>query len=389
MTLSSGPVEVSERVLRAQSRPVLHHSDPAFIDFFESTCTLLQRVFRTRHAVVILQGETVLGLEAAAASMISPGDKVLNVVSGVFAKAFGDHIRRYEGQMVELAVPYNEAVDPEAVREALRRDPEVKLLAVVHAETPSGTVNPVREIAAVAREHGALTVVDAVATLGGDELHVDDWGVDIAVAGPQKCLGGPPGLSLLAVSPAAWEAMERRKPPLRGSFLSILDWKDSWLARRVFPYTPSVSLIYALESALAEVLDEGLERRVSRHALVARAYRAGVKAMGLQLWPAREEIASSAVTSVAIPEGVDDQELRRVLRERYGVMISGGYGELAGKLFRLGHMARAAHPAFLAAQLALLERSLADLGWPVKWGEGVGAAMAALEGWGREAGTLG
>ena len=176
--------------------------------------------------------------------------------------------------------------------------------------------------------------------------------------------------------------MESKKTPLRGSFLSILDWKDTWLEKRRFPYTPSVSTIYALESVLRQALEEGIPQMAARHATIARACRRGVKALGLELWAAREEVAGSAVTGVKLPAGIDDPTLRGHLRDRYGVMISGGYGELAGKLFRLGHMGLAAHPTYLSAQLAMLERTLADLGRPLKLGTGVGAALEALSDWG-------
>jgi pyridoxamine--pyruvate transaminase len=381
MTLAGGPVEVSHRVLRDQSRPVLYHYDPAFIELFEHTCDLLRKVYRTQYDVVIMQGEAILGLEAAAACLVSPGDKVLNLVSGVFGKWYEDYISKYGGETLELAVPYNDAIDPEDVRKILGENPDIKFLSVVHSETPSATVNPVKEIGAIAREHGVITIVDTVSGLGGEVLSPEEWGIDVAVAGPQKCLGGPPGLSLLSISPAAWEVMEKRDPPLRGSFLSILDWKTTWLEKRTFPYTPSVSTIYALESVLAETLEEGVENYARRHAIIARACREGVKALGLELWPVREEIAGTCCTGVTLPDGIGDTELRGLMRDRYGVMISGGYGELAGKLFRLGHMGIAAHPTQLAAQLAVLERSLADLKWPVKLGTGVGAAMAALDDW--------
>lgn len=382
MNLASGPVEVTDRTLRDQSRPVLYHYDPAFIELFDHVCTLLQKVYRTRYDVVIMQGEAVLGLEAAAACLISPGDKVLNLVSGVFGKWFGFFIEKYGGEIVELAVPYNEAVDPEDVHRILDQNPDIKLLSVVHSETPSGTINPVWEICPIAKEFGVITIVDTVSGLGGQLLSPEEWGIDVAVAGPQKCLGGPPGLSLMAISPDAWQAMENHKPPVRGSYLSILDWKDAWIEQRRFPYTPSVSDIYALESVLTQVLEEGIEQYAARHALIARACQDGIEAMGLQLWPARREIAGTAVTAVAIPEELTDRQLRGHMRERYGIMISGGYGELSGKLFRLGHMGKAAHPTYLAAQLAILERTLADLGRPVELGAGVGAAMAALEDWG-------
>lgn len=381
MNLAAGPVEVTDRTLRDQSRPVLYHYDPAFIDFFEHTSDLLQQVYQTEYDVVIMQGEAILGLEAAAACLIEPGDKVLNLVSGVFGKWFELFIEKFGGETIEVAVPYNDAVDPDDVRKALDDNPGIKYLSVVHSETPSGTVNPVSEIGPIAKEYGVITMVDTVSGLGGEQLIPEDWGVDVAVAGPQKCLGGPPGLSLMSISPDAWEAMENRSNPVQGSYLSILDWKNAWIEGHRFPYTPSVSDIYALESILSQVLEEGIDRYAERHSTIAAATREGVKALGLELWAAREEVAGNAVTAVTIPDGVTDEELRGTMRDRYGMMISGGYGELAGQLFRLGHMGKAAHPTYMAAQLAVLERTLNDLGVAVEMGAGVGAAMTALDDW--------
>ena len=387
LNLAAGPVEVMPRTLRDQGRPILYHYDPAFIELFARTSGLLQQVFRTEYDAVIMQGEAILGLEAAAASLISPGDKVLNLVSGVFGKWFQDFIEKYGGETIELAVPYDDAVDPEDVRRALHANPGVKFLSVVHSETPSGTHNPVREIGRVAREFGVLTMVDTVSGLGGELYSPEEWGMDVAVAGPQKCLGGTPGLTLMSVSPAAWAAMEARRPgPLRGSFLSILDWKSAWLEGKRFPYTPSVSEVYSLESVLEQTLAIGMERFVDRHQQIAAAARAGVRALGLDLWPARDEIAAACVTAVTVPDGLDEALLRKTMRHRYGVMISPGYGSLQGKLFRLAHMGPAqVHPTTLAAQLAVLERSLVDVGHPVALGAGVGAAMAALGNWNDEA----
>ncbi|MGH9320480.1 MAG: pyridoxal-phosphate-dependent aminotransferase family protein [Vicinamibacteria bacterium] len=381
MTLAGGPVQATERTLRDMARPVLYHYDPAFIELFDRTSNLLKDVYRTKYDVVILQGEAILGLEAAAASLITPGDKVLNLVSGVFGKWFELFIARYGGETIELGVPYDDAIDPADVRKKLETNPGIRFLSVVHSETPSATVNPVAEIGRIAKEFGVVTIVDTVSGLGGELLSPEEWGIDVAIAGPQKCLGGPPGLSLLAVSLEAWKVMESKREPLRGSFLSILDWKDTWLEKKVFPYTPSVSTIYGLESVLVQALEEGMERLAARHGTIARACRRGVEAMGLELWAAREEIAGPVVTGVVVPEGIEDKTLRGHLRERYGITISGGYGELSGKLFRLGHMGMAAHPAYLSAQLAMLERTLADLGRTVKLGTGVGAALASLEGW--------
>ena len=381
LNVASGPVEVTDRTLRDQARPVLYHYDPAFIDFYAHTCELLKQVFQTKYDVVIMHGEALLGIEAAAAGLIAPGDKVLNLVSGVFGKWFELFIKKYGGETIELAVSYDDAVDPDDVRKILQKDSEIKYLSVVHSETPSGTINPVKEIGPLAKEFGVITIVDTVSGLGGEQLIPEEWGIDVAIAGPQKCLGGPPGLGLLSVSPDAWKALEHREKPLRGSYMSILDWKTAWIDGGNFPYTPSVSDIYALESVLAQVLEEGLDRFADRHAEIAKATRAGVKGMGLDLWPAREEIAGVACTAVTMPDGVTDAQVRGQMREHYGVMVSGGYGELAGKLIRLGHMGKAAHPTYMAAQLAVFERTLTDLGVSLQLGAGVGAAMAALENW--------
>jgi pyridoxamine---pyruvate transaminase len=382
LNMAAGPVDVTERTLRDMARPVMYHYDPAFKEFFAHTSELLQQVFRTKYDVVIMQGEAILGLEAAAASLIRPGDKVLNLVSGVFGKWFQDFIEKFGGETIELAVPYNDAIDPEDVRRVLQQNPGVKFLSVVHSETPSGTHNPVKEIGAVCKECGVITMVDTVSGLGGELLSPEEWNMDVAIAGPQKCLGGTPGLSLMTISPAAWQAMESVANPLRASFLSILDWKIAWLESNRFPYTPAVSEMYALESVLQQALEVGMERFVERQQTIAAACRAGVKALGFELWPAREEIAATCVTAVKMPDGLSDEQIRGTMRHRYGVMISPGYGELQGKLFRLGHMGPSqAHPTTLAAQLAVFERSLADLGFPVQLGAGVGAAMAAITNW--------
>ena len=380
-TMASGPVDVTPETLRAMQRPALYHYDPRFIEIFAHTNDLLKQTFQTEYDTVIMQAEAILGLEAAAASLIAPGDKVLNLVSGVFGKGFEGWIRKYGGEPIELAVPYNAAIDPEDVRRVLLANPDIKYLSVVHSETPSGTVNPVKEIGAIAHEFGVLTIVDTVSGWLSEDLSPESWGMDIAVAGPQKCLGSTPGLSLMTVSPAAWEAMASRADPLRGSFLSLLDWKATWIENRRFPYTPSVFEIYALESALMQVLEEGVASVVARHQASAYATREAVRVLGLDLWPESDEIATSCCTAVATPEGIEDAALRSVMRNRYGVMISGGYGSLAGKLFRLGHMGAAAHPTTVVAQVGILERALADLSQPVDLGAGVGAVLAAFAGW--------
>jgi pyridoxamine--pyruvate transaminase len=382
LNLAAGPVEVPQRTLREAARPILYHYDPAFKELFARTTGLAKQVFGTEYDIVIMQGEAILGLEAAAASLISPGDKVLNLVSGVFGKWFEDFIHRHGGETIELAVPYNEAIDPDAVRRVLQETPGIRFCSMVHSETPSGTINPVKAIGQVCREFGVITMVDTVSGLGSEHVVPEAWGIDVAIVGPQKCLGGLPGLSLISISPAAWEAMETRTPALRGSFLSILDWKTAWIEENRFPYTPSVGDMYALESTLTQALEIGMGRLAWQHQLIAHACRAGVKALGFELWAAREEIAAPSVTAVKTPEGFDEARLRHLMRHKYGVMISPGYGELNQKLFRLSHMGPGqVHPTVLVAQLAIFERALADMGHPVQLGAGVGAALAELGEW--------
>ena len=388
LNLASGPVDVTTETLRSMQRQVVYHYDPVFIDTFAQTTDLLKQVFRTSNDVIIMQAEAILGLEAAAASVIEPGMKVLNLVSGVFGKWYEDYIRRYGGEPIELAVPYNAAIDPEDVRRVLQTQPDISVLSVVHSETPSGTINPVKEICTIAKEFGVVTIVDTVSGLGSELYSPEEWGMDIAVAGPQKCLGGVPGLSLISVSQDAWAAMERKKEPLRGSFLSMLDWKATWLEQRRFPYTPSVSDIYALKSVLEQTLREGMEAVVDRHQTSAKAARNAMEALGLELWPESPTIATSCCTVVRLPDAIKDEDLRGTMRQRYGVMISGGYGELAGKLFRLGHMGVSAHPTTLVAQIGILERTLDDLGMKVELGVGVGAALRAFKGWNDAKGTF-
>lgn len=381
LTLASGPVDVSHETLRAMQKPVVYHYDPVFLETFRHTTELMAQVYQTSYDIVLLQGEAIAGLEAAAASVIEPGTKVLNLVSGVFGKGFEGWIDAYGGETIELAVPYNAAIDPADVRRAFELDPEIAVVSVVHSETPSGTINPIREIGAIAHEFGAITIVDTVSGLLAEDYSPEEWGMDTAVAGPQKCLSGVPGMSLIAVSPAAWARMESLKRPLRGSFLSLLDWKSTWIEQGRFPYTPSVSDVYALESALQQVLDEGVANVVARHQVSARATRAAVRALGLDLWPESDAIATSCCTAVCMPQGIDDATLRAHMRSRYGVMISGGYGSVAGKLFRLGHMGLSAHPTAVIAQIGVLERTLADLGHNVEFGAGVGAALAEFSDW--------
>ncbi len=378
-TMGSGPVSVHERVSLALARAPLYHMDPDFQALFQETTERLKQVYRTRRDVFIMQGEAVLGLEAAAANLVEPGDKCLNLVSGVYGAGYRRYFESYGGQVVELVVPYNEAIDAGDVEKILRREGDVKLIAVVHSETPSGTVNPVQDIASLAHTFGALTIVDAVSSLGGMPVEIDAWGLDVTVAAPHKCLGGLPGSALIAVSEPAWEKIRSRPNPPRRRYVSFLDWKDGWLGEGRFPFTPFVAQIAGVNEALAMRLEEGLENAWARHEWAAQMCRAGVRALGLELWPARDSISANCVTAFKTPPGLDSGEIQQTMNQRYGVVISGGLKELQGKLLRIGHMGHMAQPMYVVVALGALERGLHELGYPVMLGAGVGAALAAID----------
>ena len=375
-TLSAGPTMAWPRVQQAQAAPITYHYDPAFLEAFRRTERKVAEVYGTRSDVLLMQGEAVLGLEAAARSLVRPGLPCLNLVSGVFGKYMGYWLRDFGAELHELEVPYDEAIDPADVERYLDAHPEIELVAVVHCETPSGTLNPVDAIGPIARAHGALTLVDCVSSLGGIPLQPDEWALDVCVAGPQKCLAGPPGMSVMCVSQAAWDAIGTNPSAPRGSFLSMLDWKQSWIDGDRFPFTPSIGDLYGLEAALDQVLEDGLDQSIRQHDVAARASRAGVRAMGLEPWPRRDEIASACTTAIRVPEGLAHDAVQAHCRDRYGVMLSGGQG--AGNLVRIGHMGPTARSLYPVVGLSALGRTLADLGVSVQVGAGVEAALALL-----------
>jgi len=381
-TLTAGPTMASPRVQAALGSPIIFDYDPVFLDRFRETERLLADVFRTSNDVVLMQGEAVLGLEAAARGLVRPGMKCLNLVSGVYAAWFGDWLREYGAEVHEVRVPYDEAIDPSEVERVLSERGDIELVSVVHSETPSGIENPLGELGPLAHAHGALLLADVVSSLAGTELAIDEWHVDLAVAGPQKCLAGPPGISLISVSPRAWEAIAANPAAPRGSFLSLLDWKHRWIdgGRTAFPYTPSVADVNGVNAALREVLDNGLDATIATHSLAARACRAGVRAMGLELWPRSESYAANCVTAVRMPAGIEVASLLAHVRERYGVMLSGGYGELKERLVRLGHMGPAARSLYPLVAVSALGRGLLDLGAAADVGAGAQAVLEVLSG---------
>jgi pyridoxamine--pyruvate transaminase len=378
-TLTTGPVDAYPQVLRGLSRPVLYDYDPAFLSFYEEVVEKLRTAFRTQHVPVILQGEPVLGLEAGAASLIARDDVVLNLVSGVYGEGFGHWAKRYCAELLELRVPFDEVIDPARVAAQLKARPDIRVVAVCHHDTPSGTINPVAQIGRIVAAHGGYLLVDAVSSFGGMDVGPDTCHADLFVTGPNKCLGCPPGLTLLGVSPRAWQKMKANPLAPRDSILSILDWELASRRDRPFPFTPSVSEINGLDAALDLYLTEGPEQVWARHSLTAAACRAGLVAMGLRLWPADERTASPTATAIRIPESVEDASLRAAARARYGVVFSSGRGETLGKLVRIGHMGPTARPMYAVVAVTALGGAIRALGQRVDVAAGIDAALAVID----------
>lgn len=379
--LSAGPVGATARTLRSLSKQIMYHNDPEFVAIFDETTEKLKKLFKTKGDVIIMQGEALLGLEAAAMCTIEPGDKCLNLVSGIYGHLYASYIEAFGGELIEVRTDYDKIIDPVDVEKAFKENPDIKIMSVCHSETPTGTLNPIQDICPIAKKYGAITIVDSVSGIGGTEVEVDEWGIDICCIGPQKNLASSPGLSPASVSEAAWEKMRKKSKPVRYSYMSMLDFKEQWLCekeKRGFPYTMFTNEVVALNEALDQVFEEGLENMIARHKAVAKVARAGVKGMGLEIWPVSEEICGTCSTAVKAPEGVDEVKLRKHLYDKYRITISGGYRDLKGKLFRIGHMGTAAEPALIIMQLAMIEKSLHELGYPVKLGSGVGAALEEI-----------
>lgn len=375
-TLTTGPVNCYPEVLSALGKPVLYDYDPAFMALYERVMKKLGTALRAPNVPIVLQGEPVLGLEAAAYSLVAPDDKVLNLASGVYGAGYGEWLKPRAGSFHELRTSYDDAIDPKAVEEFLEKKPDTAVVAVCHHDTPSGTINPIREIGQIVRKHGALYIVDSVSAWAGVEVDIEACCIDVLVTGPNKCLGCPPALSILTVSEKAWAKMEANPAAPRASILSILDWKNAWKASEGFPFTPSVSEIYGLEAGVDRYLEEGPEAVWARHAKTAEAMRAGVKAMGLDLWAAREDIASPTCTTIKLPEGVDETELRTKMKEQYGVVISSGRAETFNKLVRVGHMGPTAYPLYSILALTALGGALSEI---MNTPMDIGTAVAAAE----------
>jgi len=376
LLLGPGPANVHPRVLRAMSTPVLGHLDPQFLAFLGEVAELLRVAYATRNEwTMAVSGSGSAGMEAVAASLVEPGDRVLVCVAGYFGHRMEEVFRRCGADVTTVEVPWGEAVDPQDVRRAAD-EARPQVVAIVHAETSTGVLQPLEEIARIAHEHEALLVVDAVTSLGGVELRVDAVGLDAAYACTQKCIGGPPGMSPVTLGEAAVRKVRTRKHPIQSYYLDLGLLYGYWSGNG-YHHTVSASMIYALREALRIVHEEGLEARWARHVRVGRALQAGLEAMGLTLF-APEPYRLPVLTTVCVPEGADDDRVRARLLEEFDIEIGAGFGPLRGRIWRIGTMGYNAQPRTILYFLAALEAVLRSEGIRLAAGTGLSAAIAAL-----------
>jgi (S)-ureidoglycine-glyoxylate aminotransferase len=375
--LGPGPATADPRVLRAMATPLLGQFDPEFTQIMNEVVALTRLAFRTTNARTFpVPGTGRAGLEAALASLIEPGDRVVVVEHGRFGLLLIEIAERCGAEVVAVRGEWGRPIEPEAVESALKAG-RTKLVAIVHGETSTGVLQPLAEIAALAHGHGALLVADCVVTLGGADVAVDRWGVDVAIAGAQKCLSCPSGLAPITYNERSEAVIRGRRTRVQSNYLDLGQLADYWGPARFNHHTAPTSMVYGLREALRAVHDEGLEARFTRHRLHGEALRAGLDAMGLALFgkePPEHRLPFR--TPVVVPDGVDELRVRRRLVEDFGVEIGAAFGPLQGKIWRIGTMGYSAQRQFVLLGLASLDDVLRREGHRGAAGAGVDAALA-------------
>lgn len=375
--MGPGPSDVDTRVLKAMATPLVGHLDPDFLEIMDETMNMLRSLFQTKNALTIpISGTGSSGMEAALCNVIEKGDEVLVCINGVFGQRMTDIVQRCGGQLTTLEVDWGKIVPPEKVKEALKKS-SPKIVAIVHAETSTGVLQPLEEIGQMVKEHDALFLVDAVTSLAGTPVKIDEWGVDICYSGTQKCLSCPPGLAPITFNDRAMSVIRNRKEKVQSWYLDMSMIERYWGEERVYHHTAPISMIYAFHEALRIIHEEGLEERFQRHSAISKALAVGLEAMGLKLL-AQEGYRAPMLTTVGIPDGIADANVRKKLLNDYLIEIGGGLGTFKGKAWRIGLMGNSCTKRNVLCLLSALENILAEEGYSVKRGAGVGAANQAF-----------
>jgi alanine-glyoxylate transaminase / serine-glyoxylate transaminase / serine-pyruvate transaminase len=363
--MGPGPSDLNPRVLAALSRPIVGHLDPAFIGMMDDMKGLLQYAFQTRNALTLpVSAPGSAGMETCFANLVEPGDKVIVCINGVFGMRMKENVERYGGIAVTVEDAWGTPVSPGKVEDALKANPDARLLAFVHAETSTGACSDVKVLCELARRHGVLSIVDAVTSLGGSPLYVDDWGVDAVYSGSQKCLSCTPGLAPVSFSDRAVERIRSRSTPVKSWFLDLNLVMGYWVGsggKRAYHHTAPINALYALHEALVILHEEGLEASWARHRRHHEALRAGIEAMGMTFL-VDEPHRLPQLNAVMVPQGVDELAVRMALLERYSLEIGAGLGPYAGRIWRIGLMGHSANERNVLLCLGALETVLAEMG---------------------------
>jgi len=379
--MGPGPSDIHPRVLAALSRPTIGHLDPAFITMMDEVKGLLQYAFQTKNPLTMpVSAPGSAGMEACFVNLVEPGDKVIVCQNGVFGGRMKENVERCGGIAVMVQDDWGDPVDPQKVEDALKANPDAVALAFVQAETSTGTSSDVKTLCELARRYDCLSIVDAVTSLGGTELRVDDWGVDAIYSGTQKCLSCVPGLSPVSFSEKASARISGRKTKVQSWFLDMNLVMGYWgtNAKRAYHHTAPINPLYALHEALVMLESEGLENAWVRHRLNHQALAAGLEAMGLNFLVAPEHRLPQ-LNSVLIPEGVNDGDVRATLLQDYNLEIGAGLGEYAGKIWRIGLMGYASRKQNVLQCLSALEAVIAANGGSIATGAAVAAASRVYQ----------
>ena len=355
--MGPGPSSVPARVLSALGAPTLGHLDPDYLAIMDETRDQLRQLFRTENELTMaVSGTGSAGMEACVANLIEPGDEAIVCINGVFGTRMKDVMERYGAQVHATEVPWGESFPDQAIAGALEAHPGVKVLGIVHAETSTGARQELAGISKLAHDAGALLLVDAVTSFGGMELDVDGWNIDACYSGTQKCLSCPPGLAPVTFSPAALEAMDRRKGKVQSWYLDMSMLRSYWGEERVYHHTAPVNMTYALHEALTMVLEEGLDARIERHRRLHKRLRAGLEALGLSYVP---QNSLPMLNAIRVPDGADEAGTREALLQDYGIEIGAGLGPFKGEAWRIGLMGHACSQRNVDLILAALKEILA------------------------------
>jgi len=377
--MGPGPSNIHPRVQSAMMAPMLGHLDPYFLTVMEYTMELLRSIFRTSNVLTFpISGTGSAGMETSFCNFLEPGDVVVIGVNGLFAERMVDNAQRSGAEVIPVSAEWGRIVEMEAIEAALKSQKKVKLLAMVHAETSTGVLQPLVEASRLAKQYDALFLVDAVTSLGGHELAVDDWGIDICYSGTQKCLSCPPGLAPFTASQKAVDILKGRSQKVQSWYLDLSMLATYWsTGTRVYHHTAPISMVYALHEALSLIVEEGLEESIQRHLRHGSALKAGLEAMGLTLH-AQEGHRLSMLTSVRIPSGADDLRIRQRLLNEYGIEIGAGLGPLKGQIWRIGLMGYSSKLQNVLLLLSALENLLIEEKCAIEPGAGGVAAMQVM-----------